>query len=212
MAVPRLLSARFTEALTGASELHACQQRKGSDPPISYVAHLLGVASIALEYGATEVEAIAALLHDAIEDAPKDLGPAWVRTWIKSRFGPDVLAIVEGCTDTDQVPKPPWRLRKEAYITHLADASRSMLLVSASDKLHNARAILRDFKQVGHAVWARFKATPDPKAQATIGYYRGLVDAFRARGEHRALIDELESVTTTIEHATNIRGRWPLDP
>ena len=102
----RAMSARFTEALAGAANLHAAQGRKGTDTP--YIAHLLGVASIALEYGGDEDVAIAALLHDAIEDAPDALGPGWVRRWMAFRFGPRVLEIVEGCTDTDKDPKPEW--------------------------------------------------------------------------------------------------------
>jgi GTP pyrophosphokinase len=102
---PIPLSLRFSEALRGAAELHARQVRKGTKIP--YIAHLLGVASIALHHGADEDEAIAALLHDAIEDAPVELGPDWVRKWLRFRFGEHVLNIVEGCTDADVKPKPP---------------------------------------------------------------------------------------------------------
>src|SRR5882762_942854 len=107
------LSSRFSEALRGAADLHATQFKKGTTIP--YIAHLLGVASIALHHGADEDEAIAALLHDAIEDAPRDLGANWVRNWLRFRFGEAVLSIVEGCTDADVSPKPVWRVRKEAY-------------------------------------------------------------------------------------------------
>ena len=112
-----VLSQRFTEALLWATELHQQQVRKGSGVP--YIAHLLGVTSEALEYGATEDEAIAALLHDAIEDC----GGRPIALEIRRRFGDNVAEIVEGCTDAVTQPKPPWRERKQAYISHLRTAS-----------------------------------------------------------------------------------------
>jgi len=206
----RRVSRRFTEALAVASELHAGQRRKGSDVP--YIAHLLGVTSIAFEYGADEPTAIAALLHDAIEDAPRSLGAAGVRDLIRSRFGAEVLAIVEGCTDSDAHPKPPWRTRKLAYIDHVATIVPGALLVSASDKLHNVRAILTDFLQIGDAVWARF--SPEAGKSGTIGYYRGLVEAFRARradgpGRFARLVDDLDATLADLERHAGERGRWP---
>ena len=142
--------------------LHASQKRKGT--PIPYVAHLLGVASIAIEYGASEDEAIAALLHDAVEDQG---GPA-TREVVRRRFGEQVIAIVDGCTDADTQPKPEWRPRKEAYIDHLPGASHSVHLVSAADKLHNVRSILRDYRVIGEELWGRFKGGRD----GTLWYYR----------------------------------------
>src|SRR5439155_24453621 len=109
-----------------ASHVHAAQVRKGT--PVPYVAHLLAVAAIVLEHGGTEDEAIAALLHDAIEDQ----GGAAMREAIRARFGDAVVEIVDGCTDADVHPKPPWVERKEAYIAHLAEASPSIILVSAA--------------------------------------------------------------------------------
>ncbi len=208
MSGPRLLSPRFSEALAGAAELHCRQLRKGTAIP--YVAHVMAVACLAFEFGANEDEAIGALLHDAIEDAPGELGPDWVRAWIRMRFGDAVLQIVEGCTDTDQQPKPPWRERKEAYIEHVAGASPSVLLVSAADKLQNTRAILRDFQAIGDRVWERFRNAEEPRDRSVIGYYRGLVDAYRTSGKHKALVDELDSVVAAIEQATGIKGQWPL--
>jgi GTP pyrophosphokinase len=206
--LPRPLSSRFSDALTDAARLHAGQGRKGTDLP--YVSHLLAVCAIALEHGATEDEAIAALLHDAIEDAPRSLKADGVRRWIRFRFGKNVLAIVEGCTDADKVPKPPWRERKQAYVRHVRTAKASVVLVSASDKLHNVRAILRDHRLVGDRVWARFKQAPKPKPNAVLGYYRGLVKAYRAGGHHHGLISELDVVVRELERATGVVGRWPL--
>jgi (p)ppGpp synthase/HD superfamily hydrolase len=134
---------------------------------IPYLAHLLGVASIALEYGADEDEAIAALLHDAVEDAG---GLARLED-IRSRFGENVAGIVAACTDAYVVPKPPWRERKEGYIEHIVQASKSARLVSAADKLHNARSILKHYRVEGEALWSRFNGGKE----GTLCYYRALV-------------------------------------
>lgn len=183
-----MLSERFTDALTFATQLHAQQTRKGSGIP--YIAHLIGVASIALEYGANEEEAIAALLHDAIEDQ----GGQATREEIRLRFGDTVTEIVDGCTDSDQTPKPPWRQRKEAYIAHIPIASASVRLVSASDKLHNARSILKDYRLVGDALWECFKGGKN----GTLWYYRSLVEAFHTV-ESTPLVDELERTVSELE-------------
>jgi len=182
------LSARFEEALTYAARLHAGQLRKGTKIP--YVAHLLSVASIALRHGADEDEAIAALLHDAVEDQ----GGAATREEIRRRFGENVARIVDGCTDTDVTPKPPWKPRKEAYIAHVREAPPSVRLVSAADKLDNARAILADYRLVGEALWKRFTGG---KA-GTLWYYRSLVRTFRETGSS-PLVDELDRVVSEIE-------------
>lgn len=183
-----MLSSRFIEALTYATELHAKQVRKSSGVP--YISHLLGVTSIALEYGANEDEAIAALLHDAIEDQ----GGAATREEIRRRFGDTVTAIVDGCTDAETIPKPPWRQRKEAYIATIPQASPSIILVSAADKLHNARSILKDYRTLGETVWERFKGGRD----GTLWYYRVVVEAFIARGK-TPLIEELERTVAELE-------------
>jgi (p)ppGpp synthase/HD superfamily hydrolase len=183
-----LLSERFTEALTFATQLHAEQIRKGSGVP--YIAHLLGVASIALEYGANEDEAIAALLHDAIEDQGGDA----TRAEIRRRFGDTVTAIVDGCTDADTDPKPPWRQRKEDYIAHIPTASVAVRLVSAADKLHNSRSILKDYRVLGDALWERFKGGKE----GTLWYYRSLVTAFSGV-EVTPLIEELNRVVSELE-------------
>jgi GTP pyrophosphokinase len=182
------LSECFTQALIFASQLHAKQTRKGSGVP--YVAHLLAVASIALEYGASEDEAIAALLHDAIEDQ----GGAATREEIRRRFGDTVTEIVDGCTESDITPKPPWRQRKEAYIAHIPNASVSVRLVSAADKLHNARSILKDYRLLGDGVWERFQGGKN----GTLWYYRSIVDAFHTV-ESTPLVDELERVVSELE-------------
>ena len=141
---------------------------------------------------ATENEAIAALLHDAIEDGrPIDVAKATV-----SSFGDEVRRIVDGCTDADEDPKPPWFERKQAYLARLATEDRSVLLVSASDKLHNARSIVRDLRDHGDRLWGRFTA---PR-ECTLWYYRALVTTYRCNPSHtKALIDELDRTVSEIE-------------
>ena len=190
------LSPRFADALTFATQLHANQRRKGSGVP--YVAHLLGVASIALEAGANEDEAIAALLHDAIEDQ----GGAPTREAIRQRFGDTVTAIVDGCTDSDTTPKPPWRQRKEAYIAHIPTASASVRLVSAADKLYNARSILQDYRLLGDELWSRFRGG---KA-GTLWYYRALLNAFHQAGSN-PLVEELTRVVSQLEQLVEERDK-----
>jgi GTP pyrophosphokinase len=209
------LSGRFSEALSFAATIHSDQHRKGTRIP--YVAHVLGVAALALEYGANEDEAIAALLHDAIEDAPSALGTGKatvVRGWIRLRFSDRVLDIVEGCTDTDADPKPPWRSRKEQYIARLAHEGASVLLVSMADKLHNVRALQRDFRAAGDALWARFN--PEAGREGTLGYYRGLVIAYGRRIEYVSdsrlpvLVEALERDLITLEALVGSKGQWPI--
>lgn len=184
------LTTRFDDAVALARELHAAQGRKGT--PVPYIAHLLGVASLVLEDGGDEDEAIAALLHDAVEDQ----GGLPTLERIRTRFGDHVADIVWACTDADEQPKPPWRERKEAYLAHLATADRSALRVSLADKVHNARAILYDLTVHGDAVWERFKAG----REGALWYYDELTSAFAARdagplaAELRRVVDEIARV------------------
>jgi (p)ppGpp synthase/HD superfamily hydrolase len=152
------------------------------------------VASIVLDYGGSEDEAIAALLHDAVEDQ----GGEPTSQDIRKYFGQAVYEIVKGCTDTMVEPKPPWRARKEAYIDHVRRAPHSVKLVSAADKLHNARSILADLEHVGTELWERFTGGKD----GSLWYYRALVEAFRF-GESATsvarLVDELDRTVQEIE-------------
>lgn len=184
-----LLSPRFERALVLANRLHARQKRKGTEIP--YVAHLMTVAGTVLEAGGDEDMAIAALLHDAVEDQ----GGQPTLRMIRQKFGKRVADIVAGCTDSDAVPKPPWRQRKETYIAHLRHAAPEVRLVSASDKLHNARAVLADYRRLGEALWPRFAGQRD----GTLWYYRTLVDTFRAAGSN-SVVDELGRVVAELEH------------
>jgi GTP pyrophosphokinase len=193
------LGERFDQALVYAARLHRGQVRKQTDVP--YVSHLLGVASLALEHGADEDEAIAALLHDAVEDQ----GGASTLAEIGDRFGEHVADIVAACSDSVGEPKPPWRERKEAYVARLRTASRSARLVSASDKLHNARSILTDYRREGARVWSRFTAGRD----GVLWYYRALVDALRPAGPS-ALVEDLDRVVAELERlaVTETRRAW----
>jgi (p)ppGpp synthase/HD superfamily hydrolase len=186
-----LYSDRLLDALQVAARLHATQARKGTTIP--YLSHLLGTCSIAMEFGADEDQAIAALLHDAIEDVePVEMARAEV-----GRFGAEVLRIVEACTDSDAHPKPPWHDRKEAYLAHLPEADAAILLVSASDKLHNARTIVTDLRRVGPDVWGRFRTA---SRDDSLWYYRALGDAFRANPAHQPdLIAELDRTVNEME-------------
>jgi (p)ppGpp synthase/HD superfamily hydrolase len=190
------LSERFDDALTYASRLHRTQTRKGGEIP--YVGHLLSVASLVIEGGGTETQAIAGLLHDAVEDQ----GGAPVLAEIREKFGDDVATIVAECSDTDVVPKPPWKKRKQDYIDHLGDASEATILVSLADKLDNARAILRDYRTDGDDLWQRF-SIHDP--QQHLWYYRSLLAVYQVRNstwlvaELERVLGELEALVTAAE-------------
>ncbi len=190
--MPTLYTDRFIEALGVAAELHGSQTRKGTSVP--YVSHLLGTCAIALEFGADEDQAIAALLHDVIEDVePTPRARAAV-----ARFGPEVLRIVEACTDSeaDDDPKPPWLERKQRYLSHLATADAPVLLVSASDKLANARAIVIDLRRLGSQTWDRFDGGRDDR----LWYYRTLVETFRANPASEShLVEELDLTVSEME-------------
>jgi len=184
------LGPRFLRAFQFAAEKHASQTRKASTIP--YIAHLMGVASLVLEAGGDEDLAIAALLHDVVEDC----GGAPMLKPVRRRFGARVAKVVDGCTDADTYPKPPWRERKENYLRHLAAADADTRLVSAADKLNNVRSILSDYREVGELVWARFQGG----REGTLWYYRSLRDEFLRHAPNRITrdlelaVNELESL------------------
>lgn len=175
------LGPRFLRAFNFAAEKHAGQTRKASRTP--YIAHLMGVASLVLEFGGDEDMAIAALLHDVVEDC----GGAPMLKEIRRKFGSRVAKIVDGCTDSDTDPKPPWRERKETYIRHLKSADAETRLVSAADKLNNVRSILSDYREVEESIWDRFSGG----REGTLWYYRALLEEF-LRGQPSRLARELE--------------------
>ena len=189
------LSPKFIRALSYAARLHANQIRKRTERP--YIGHLLGVASIVIEYGGDEEMAIAALLHDAVEDQG---GLPRLRE-IRRKFGRRVAEIVDGCTDAYSDPKPPWLERKHAYIERVAKESDEVRLVSAADKLSNARETLHDLRVRGEGVFERFTG----KKEGTLWYYREMVTALRVAGNN-PLIDELERIVSELEAITGKPG------
>ena len=184
----RVVTPRFIEALGYAARLHAKQVRKRTERP--YVGHLLSVTSIVIEYGGDEAMAIAALLHDAVEDQG---GLTRLRE-IRKKFGARVARIVDGCTDSYTEPKPPWRERKLAYIERVASEPDDVRLVSAADKLSNVRETIHDLRVHGDAVFEKFQGKKD----GTLWYYRALVEVFRKAGAN-PLIEELDRAVTELE-------------
>jgi GTP pyrophosphokinase len=194
---PTRLGPRYGEAVAWAVRLHDGQVRKGTGIP--YAAHVLAVSAIALEHGADEDVAIAALLHDSVEDCGGEL----TGELVAARFGPRVARIVAGCTDATVTPKPPWAARKAAYLAHLPGASPDVLLVSASDKLHNARSILTDHRRIGDAIWGRFTGG----REGSLWYYRSLVAAYERAGTvPPALLAELDGVVGELEALGGFRA------
>jgi GTP pyrophosphokinase len=185
---PLPLGPRLVDALRYAIDVHGGQPRKGTTVP--YVSHLLGACALVLEDGGDEDEAIAALLHDAVEDG----GGRPVLEEIRRRFGDRVAGIVSSCSDADETPKPPWKERKARYVDHVRTAGPEARRVSCADKLHNARSILRDYRLLGERLWSRFHAPADEQ----LWYYRALVEAFR-QPDQTQLVDELERVVGELE-------------
>jgi (p)ppGpp synthase/HD superfamily hydrolase len=177
------LKARFEDALVYANRLHGSQTRKGTDIP--YISHLLAVAGLVIEAGGNEDEVIAALLHDG----PEDQGGLATLKEISDRYGVPVGKIVAACSDTFEEVKPDWRERKQNYLGHVRYASPSVRLVSCADKLHNARAILADYRRLGEDLWSRFNAGRED----ILWYYGELARIFAERGPEQ-LASELGHV------------------
>ncbi|HJU42359.1 MAG TPA: HD domain-containing protein [Vicinamibacterales bacterium] len=187
---------RFEAAMVYAHQVHQNQRRKGTGIP--YIAHILGVAALAIEYGANEDEAIGALLHDAAEDGGGEATLAEIR----ARFGDAVADIVLGCSDSlveDPEDKLPWRERKENYLAHLLNASQSVLLVSAADKLHNVRSIARDYREHGEDIWSRFQGRRD----GTLWYYETVADTLLRRYRSQLTRDLQNAVDELLEITKN---------
>ena len=184
------LGERFERAVAFANQMHRDQWRKGTDRP--YISHLLGVAAIVLQHDGDEDQAIAAMLHDVVEDC----GGEPRLEEIREKFGERVAHIVEGCTDSLETPRPPHEQRKKKYLERLRGESAEIRLVSAADKLYNAREVLMDLRSHGDEVFARFKGG----REGTLRYYRDLVGAFRQGAPvPKALVDDLERVVRELE-------------
>lgn len=194
------LGPRFRRAFLFAAEMHSGQTRKASTTP--YIAHLMGVASLVLEFGGNEDAATAALLHDVVEDC----GGLPMLHEVQRQFGARVATIVEGCTDSFTEPKLPWRERKETYLRHLKNADAETRLVSAADKLNNVRSILSDYRELGESIWARFNGG----REGTLWYYRSLLKEF-LRIKPDRLIHELELAILELETSASLARRADLE-
>ncbi len=197
-----ILGDRFSSAVATAVELHAEQARKGGEIP--YLSHLLGVASLVLEDGGDEDEAIAALLHDAAEDA----GGRETLEAIRGYFGERVALIVAGCSDAMPAPgeaKAPWEARKAAYLAELREADASVLRVSLADKVHNGRSLLADLAAQGPVIWDRFNAPPDRQA----AYYGALLRIYEARSPGALHLPAFREIVARI--AVAARERQPAE-
>ena len=186
------MSNRFEQAFLYANRLHAAQTRKANEIP--YITHLMSVAGIVADFGGDEDQIIAGLLHDVVEDQ----GGAPRLAEIQAQFGARVARMVSDCTDADVQPKPPWRERKERYIDHLAEALPESLLISAADKLHNARSIVADLRRQGPACFEKFTGGRD----GTLWYYEAMVEGLSRRGP-AALVDELRRTVGMMRELAN---------
>ncbi len=187
-----ILTDEFKTAFDYAFKVHGDQTRKGNDIP--YISHLMATAAIVIENGEHEYEAIAALLHDAVED-----GGGLVRlNEISEMFGDEVTNIVLKCSDTTEKEKEPWKERKVRYLEHLSkNDDASVLLVSLADKLHNSRCILSDYKREGEYFWKRFNA----KKEDILWYYMGLLKEYKKFGNspYGHLLEEYGAIVNDIE-------------
>ena len=177
-------SNEMVDAFAFAFALHRTQTRKGSGVP--YVTHLMAVAAIVGEYGGTERQVIAALLHDAVEDQ----GGAATLERVRLRFGPEVADFVAACSDADTIPKPPWRPRKEAFLKRVADAPAEVKLIVAADKLDNARSLAAALREVGPPLWERFNGGRD----GTLWYFGEMVRVLASGWEHPILSELADAV------------------
>jgi (p)ppGpp synthase/HD superfamily hydrolase len=185
------LTPRFDAALALARFLHRTQKRKGSETP--YLAHLLSTSALVMHFGGTEAQACAALLHDAAEDQ----GGTPMLEAIRVQLGADVADIVADCTDAVETPKPEWRPRKERYVHAVAKKPAASLLVTACDKLDNARAIVADLRRDGRRTPDRFTG-----GAQVLWYYAELAAALRAAAREPgtvAVVNELDAAVAEMK-------------
>lgn len=184
----------MTDAFEFARQMHGGQLRKGTQTP--YLSHLMAVSSLVLESGGNEEEAIAALLHDAVEDC----GGLPVLEKIRQQFGESIASIVKDCSEPESIPKPPWKERKIAYIAQVAGAGDSVKRVACADKLHNLRSILTDYQHAGDRVWDRFHADKE----GMLWFYQSMVETLRPFGQGVAIFVELEKRVGDLQRIVNI--------
>ena len=182
------LTNKFEQALVYATQLHANQTRKVDKIP--YISHLMSVSALILEAGGSEDEAIAGLLHDAVEDQ----GGKATREEIRQKFGETIVEIVDGCTESDITPKPPWKERKIQYIENIRNASDSVKLVSLADKLHNARSLLIGYQNQGDRLWDYFTGSKEDK----LWFYGELLEIYKQVNVNFMTV-ELEQILRELE-------------
>lgn len=191
------VSPRLYQAMEYVFRIHGTDARKQSEVPV--MAHLFSVCALVQYDGGDEDEAIAALLHDSLEDKPQETS----RQEIRTLFGDRVLALIDAATDTPADyaggAKPPWRQRKEEYLRHVRQTDPSRLRVTVADKVDNDRAILADYRRLGEGLWQRFNAG---KADQ-LWYYRSAAEAYHLAGVRSALLDELVRLVQELEVAVN---------
>ena len=189
----QIIGPKFLEALRFATQIHGGDLRKGTSIP--YLSHLLSVCSLVMEDGGDEDEAIAALLHDTLEDHPEEV----TKADIEDRFGARVVHLVTQCTDTSPDykggPKAPWHERKTAYVKRIRNEKYPRCRIALADKLHNTRTIVMDYRRLGDAIWARFNANKEDQ----LWYQRALVDAFREAKAPDHILNELDSLVSELE-------------
>ena len=194
-----LLSPKFALALQFANQIHSTQVRKGLGAP--YISHLLAVSALVMEFGGTEEQAIAALLHDSAEDC----GGQAMLDAVRVTFGDNVASIVQACTDTMETPKPPWRARKQRYLDAMRDKSPATKLVVCSDKLHNLSNTLRDIGAEGIGPWrTRMEATANGAAEKQLWYYTGCLAAL-SDGWSNPLLNEFSRAVAQLETLVSSR-------
>lgn len=191
-----MYSEQLPRAFALAAELHQGQVRKGSGEP--YLSHVMGVASLVIRYGGNEDEVAGALLHDTAEDC----GGEVTLSLIREELGPEIEAIVRGCSDSLTIPKPPWKQRKDAFINSLPSASPSIILVSNCDKIYNLGTILDDFRVNGEHLWERFMG----EKEGTLWYYRTLTAFYMEQGSARPA-EKLQRILLSLEQELENRAR-----
>jgi (p)ppGpp synthase/HD superfamily hydrolase len=197
------LSPRMIEALELAIKLHGHDTRKKCKVP--YLAHVLNVCALVIQDGGDEDEAVAALLHDALEDKPEEIN----EEDINASFGRKVADIVRLCSDTERDfkggEKGPWRERKERYLNEVKQHDPALLRVTVADKIDNARAIIFDHKHVGDAIWTHFKAGKEDQ----IWYYSEAMRVYREVGFSGPLLEELDALVEELKLIAGVT--WPPD-
>jgi len=190
-------SERLDRALSFAASGFRHRVRKGTGVP--YLTHLLGVMVLVAEHGGDEEQMIAALLHDYLED----IEGSSVET-LEREFGERVAHYVLAMSDTTVRPKPPWQERKRRHIAQMATEPPELKLVSAADKLHNARSLLREHAEIGDSLWGRFNASRDQ----TLWYYREVVRAL-GQGWQHPICDELSAVVRALHQSADVEYGSP---